>query len=181
MSAERLTKWSRREALGLGLVASTGLAGFGAALYRGGEQGPVSRAYVLGPLNEVDRRLSSSGVLTIPEIKSHLVRYEPNAQTRAMYADSVPGYLLLSWKCTHLGCKVPRCDSSEWFECLCHGVRYNRIGEYQFGPAPRGFDRYATRIVAGVGLVADTRNRILGPPRGTDTIHQPPAGPHCVG
>ena len=28
--------------------------------------------------------------------------------------------------------------SSKWFECPCHGSKYNEAGEYQLGPAPRG-------------------------------------------
>ncbi len=41
-------------------------------------------------------------------------------------------------RCVHLGCRVPFCNSSKWFECPCHGSKYNEAGEYQLGPAPRG-------------------------------------------
>jgi len=165
----------------MGLIASTTMAGLGTALYRRSDPDHVSRSYSLGTQRAIGRRMPPSGVLTYPEITAHLIRYQPNDATRALYTDSVPGYLLVDWKCTHLGCRVPPCESSAWFECLCHGVRYNQIGEYKFGPAVRGFDRYATRLIVGDELVADTRFRIPGPPRGTNTIDNPPSGPHCVG
>ena len=31
------------------------------------------------------------------------------------------GYVALYQKCVHLGCRVPWCTSSQWFECPCHG------------------------------------------------------------
>ena len=31
-------------------------------------------------------------------------------------------------RCVHLGCRVPFCASSKWFECPCHGSKYNFAG-----------------------------------------------------
>ncbi|HEY7401821.1 MAG TPA: Rieske 2Fe-2S domain-containing protein, partial [Actinomycetota bacterium] len=67
----------------------------------------------------------------------------------------------------------------KWFECPCHGSKYNGAGEYQLGPAPRGMDRFTVKVEGGNVLV-DTSLIILGPPRGTDTIQKPPQGPYCV-
>ena len=184
MGAERLTWWSRREALGLGLIASTGVVGLTSSLWgRGDRRLPGSSSYSLGRLRDLDKRLDATGgLLTFPELRAHLVRYSPNADTRTMYAESVPGLLLLSWVCPHLGCKLPMCESSQWFECPCHGARFNGIGEYKFGPPPRGMDRHALRLdPTGEELLADTSRVVLGAPRGTDTIGQSPVGPHCVG
>ncbi|MGA7269967.1 MAG: ubiquinol-cytochrome c reductase iron-sulfur subunit [Acidimicrobiia bacterium] len=86
----------------------------------------------------------------------------------------------LSWKCPHLGCRVPWCDSSSEFECPCHGSVFNRVGEYREGPAPRGMDRYAVSVQDGV-LVVDTSSVITGPPHGPESIDEPPTGPRCVG
>ena len=36
------------------------------------------------------------------------------------------------------GLPRPFCGSRKWFECPCHGSKYNEAGEYQLGPAPRG-------------------------------------------
>jgi cytochrome b6-f complex iron-sulfur subunit len=88
--------------------------------------------------------------------------------------------MVLYQKCVHLGCRVPFCKQSQWFECPCHGSKYNRAGEYRFGPAPRGMDRFPISIEGG-NVMVDTGKRILGPPRGTDTTGQNPEGPFCVG
>ena len=82
--------------------------------------------------------------------------------------------------CPHLGCRVPNCDSSQWFECPCHGSRYNRVGETRGGPAPRGMDRFPSTVSGGV-LEVDTGIRIQGPPIGTNTTGQEPEGPSCLG
>ena len=50
---------------------------------------------------------------------------------------------------SHLGCRVPWCQTSQWFECPCHGSKYNRVGEKRGGPAPRGLDRFALTVSGG--------------------------------
>ncbi len=40
-------------------------------------------------------------------------------------------------------------------------------------------DRFKLEITDG-NVVVDTSEVILGPPRGADTIDQPPQGPFCV-
>jgi len=89
------------------------------------------------------------------------------------------GLMPLYQRCVHLGCRVPFCQQSQWFECPCHGSKYNKAGEYQLGPAPHGMDRFKI-IIAGDQVSVDTSTIILGPPRGTDTIHEAPQGPFCV-
>jgi cytochrome b6-f complex iron-sulfur subunit len=82
-------------------------------------------------------------------------------------------------KCVHLGCRVPECVTSQWFECQCHGSQYNRVGEKKGGPAPRGLDRFGI-TVSGSSLSVDTGTVIVGPPIGTNTTGQEAEGPHCV-
>ena len=89
------------------------------------------------------------------------------------------GYVALYQRCVHLGCRVPWCQSSQWFECPCHGSKYNRVGEKQGGPAPRGLDRFTFDIEGGT-IVVDTGNLVIGPPIGTDTTDQAPEGALCV-
>ncbi len=89
------------------------------------------------------------------------------------------GIMALYQKCVHLGCRVPFCLQSQWFECPCHGSKYNRAGEWRQGPAPRGMDRFAVSVEGGTVRV-DTNRVVLGPPRGTDTTQQEPEGPYCV-
>jgi cytochrome b6-f complex iron-sulfur subunit len=113
----------------------------------------------------------------------YLVRYQGKATGDVDYeAEGVAaqGIMSLYQKCVHLGCRVPFCQTSQWFECPCHGSKYNGAGEYQLGPAPRGMDRFEVRIDGSGTVLVDTAIPILGPPRGTDTVSQPPQGSFCV-
>ena len=46
------------------------------------------------------------------------------------------GIVALYQKCVHLGCRVPWCETSQWFECPCHGSKYNRVGEKRAARRP---------------------------------------------
>ena len=89
------------------------------------------------------------------------------------------GFVALYQKCPHLGCRVPECKTSQWFECPCHGSQYNQVGEKKGGPAPRGMDRFATEVT-GTTLTVDTGTIIQGPAIGTNTTGQEAEGPHCL-
>ena len=70
-------------------------------------------------------------------------------------------------RCPHLGCKPNPCQKNFWFECPCHGSRYDRLGikalGAQYGPAPRSMDRFAT-VVDGNGILTINTGKItLGP------------------
>ena len=90
------------------------------------------------------------------------------------------GYVALYQKCPHLGCRVPWCQSSQWFECPCHGSQYNRVGEKKGGPAPRGMDHFALAVNTDGTMSVDTSTVYIGPPIGTNTTGQGAEGPHCV-
>jgi cytochrome b6-f complex iron-sulfur subunit len=112
----------------------------------------------------------------------YIVNYDALGGTGATTTYSglvTEGLMALYQKCAHLGCRVPFCQQSQWFECPCHGSKYNEAGEYELGPAPQGMYRFAVKITGGQVQV-DTSTVVLGPPRGTDTIHQSPEGPFCV-
>jgi cytochrome b6-f complex iron-sulfur subunit len=97
-------------------------------------------------------------------------------------ADPGTNVLALYRKCPHLGCQIPPlCPKSDWFECLCHGSKYNIIGEKRAGPAPRGMDRFAVTVVAGA-YVIDTSALLAGPPIGTATFDPRDTAsiPHCA-
>jgi len=106
------------------------------------------------------------------------------AKKIAAYSAVAEGYgqgvVALYQKCVHLGCRVPWCKTSQWFECPCHGSQYNRVGEKKGGPAPRGLDRFVASVEGGV-IVVDTKTVIPGPPIGTNTTGQESEGPHCIG
>lgn len=67
-------------------------------------------------------------------------------------------------RCPHLGCKPNFCTVNDWFECACHGSRYDRLGTKvkELGPAPRSLDRFAHTVANGV-LTVDTSKITLGP------------------
>jgi cytochrome b6-f complex iron-sulfur subunit len=108
----------------------------------------------------------------------------PKAKKIAAYGAVIPGYeagvVALYQRCVHLGCRVPWCQTSQWFECPCHGSQYNRVGEKKGGPAPRGLDRFVVSM-AGSTVQVDTKQVIVGPPIGTNTTGQEAEGPHCIG
>ena len=123
----------------------------------------------------------------VPEARTYLQPYPKADLKNAAKVYQPPilkgmeqGLVGLYQKCVHLGCKVPWCQSSQWFECPCHGSKYNRVGEKRGGPAPRGLDRFALTI-SGQSVTIDTGVVFIGPPIGTDTTGQGAEGPPCVG
>jgi cytochrome b6-f complex iron-sulfur subunit len=117
----------------------------------------------------------------------YIVPYEGTGKDEATGVDYiadgavVQGLMALYQRCVHLGCRVPFCTQSQWFECPCHGSKYNRAGEYELGPAPTGLQRFPITIDSAGQVVVNTSLILPGPPRGTDTINEPPQGPFCVG
>ncbi|MGI8575484.1 MAG: ubiquinol-cytochrome c reductase iron-sulfur subunit [Egibacteraceae bacterium] len=137
----------------------------------------------IGAEDEILASISENeGRFEFPEGRSLIVQYDPSTDSSGQYGELTGGtqIMALYQVCVHLGCKVPWCASSQWWECPCHGSRYNRWGEYQAGPAPRGLDRFATFTNDDGVVVVDTAQIIPGPPRGTGVLDQPPEGPSCV-
>lgn len=93
-------------------------------------------------------------------------------------ADGV-GLMALWHRCVHLGCRVPSCESSQGFECPCHGSKYNIHGEYEAGPAPRNLDRFAVSIDDAGDLIIDT-GTIVQTARSKNKSAVYPQGPFCV-
>ncbi len=183
---------TRRQFLNRGITAffGLGLAGFGAAALAflwpslsGGFGSKIS----VGKMDEIlDQIRSKREPFYVPEARSWINTYPKDAVSKAeaVYTGSVlegmkSGFVALYQKCPHLGCRVPWCAASQWFECPCHGSKYNRVGEKKGGPAPRGMDHFGL-AVNGDTLVVDTQQVIDGPPIGTDTTGQGAEGPHCA-
>jgi cytochrome b6-f complex iron-sulfur subunit len=113
----------------------------------------------------------------------YLVEYNEINDTEGIYTSAgltAGGLMALYQRCVHLGCRVPFCQTSQWFECPCHGSKYNGVGEYKAGPAPRALDRFPITVTGGV-VEVDTGIIVTGPPRGTNTTGQEPEGAFCVG
>jgi cytochrome b6-f complex iron-sulfur subunit len=137
-----------------------------------------------GNINEIKSEINSTEQpFYVGAGRFYLVPYQGKPSGDVDYeADGLAadGLMPLYQRCVHLGCRVPFCQQSQWFECPCHGSKYNEAGEYQLGPAPRGMDRFKIEIDGGGNVLVDTAVVILGPPRGTDTINEPPQGSFCV-
>jgi cytochrome b6-f complex iron-sulfur subunit len=172
-------------------VSGFGLSAFGVAiigfLWPSSSGGFGSKIRV-GTFDEIRQKISDgSGFAYYPEGRMWVTEYPESAldKARKIYAPPVlagmeAGFVALYQKCVHLGCRVPSCPTSQWFECPCHGSQYNRVGEKKGGPAPRGLDRFATDPSGGVFNV-DTGTIFQGPPIGTNTTGQEAEGPHCIG
>ena len=183
---------TRRQFLNRGVVSffSLGLAGFGAAslafLWPSLSGGFGSKINA-GKLDEVMSDIESKREpYYVAEGRTWISAYPKDAVSKAQgtYTGAVlegmkQGVVALYQKCVHLGCRVPWCASSQWFECPCHGSRYNRVGEKKGGPAPRGLDRFGVEIQGG-SIIVDTSTVVQGPPIGVDTTGQEAEGPHCA-
>lgn len=174
-------------------LMSAALGGFGAAvlgyLWKGAEGGFGSKI-AAGKLSDVVAGIrANKGFLYIPEARAWVTEYPKESLSKAqtvyesqapVYEGMTAGVVTLYQKCPHLGCRVPTCVTSQWFECPCHGSQFNRVGEKKGGPAPRGMDRFAVSVSNG-NLVIDTASVFGGPAIGTNTTGQEAEGPHCVG
>ena len=107
-----------------------------------------------------------------PEARAYVVLVDPSRQQFNTGVDtSGDGTALnvrgLYQRCPHLGCRPNPCLKNFWFECPCHGSRYDRLGikaaGAQFGPAPRSMDRFAASVDSTGTLTLDTGKITLGP------------------
>jgi len=183
---------TRRQFFNRGIVTffGLGLSGFGAAClaFLWPQAGLGFGAVIpIGSTADVDTKISDGqGFAYYPEGRMWVTHYPAAAlgAARGVYAQELPGmeagYTALYQKCVHLGCRVPECKTSQWFECQCHGSQYNRNGEKKGGPAPRGLDRFPLTVDGG-RVSVDTGIIITGPSIGTNTTGQEAEGPHCVG
>ena len=183
---------TRRQFLNRGILGTVGLsvAGFGAACLgflwptgAGGFGGKVGAGKISDIVSYIQ---ANAAPFYVPEARSWVVQY-PKADLPAAkkvysavtYAGMEQGLVALYQRCVHLGCRVPWCPTSQWFECPCHGSKYNRVGEKKAGPAPRGLDRFGIEVSGG-SITVNTGDIEIGPPIGTNTTGQQQEGPLCV-
>jgi cytochrome b6-f complex iron-sulfur subunit len=183
---------TRRQFFNRSIVAFMilGLSGFGAAVLgflwptpKGGFGSKIK----VGKISDINNNITSAkGFYYLAEGRMWITQYPTADYDKAAKVYPAPvlnsmkaGIAVMYQKCPHLGCRVPSCLTSQWFECPCHGSQYNRVGEKKGGPAPRGMDRFATEVT-GDELTVDTGTVFQGPPIGTNTTGQEAEGPHCV-
>ena len=141
---------------------------------------------VLGTLDEVRTAIAEGGgVWYVAESRAYVVAVDEahRGDLAAAVAEEVrpgveAGFVALFQKCPHLGCRVPFCQESGWFECPCHGSRYTPYGEVRRGPADEGMSYFALAVEDGsLRLLPGS---VDGIDEGDPVIDVEPAGPHCV-
>ena len=185
---------SRRAFLNRSIIALMGLGigafaagAFTAFLWPTGSSGFGSKIRV-GKVSDVIAEVqNNNGFLYQPEGRMWITEYPASALPKAEQVYSPAeltgmqaGLVAIYQKCPHLGCRVPSCTSSQWFECPCHGSQYNQVGEKKGGPAPRGMDRFAMEV-NGDTFIVNTGQVINGPAIGVNTTGQEAEGPNCIG
>ncbi len=186
---------TRRQFLNRSITAMFGLAltGFGLAviaqLWPRPTEGFGAKINV-GRIDAIKSEIAAGGgFYYFPLGRMWITEYPANAVVKAQGAYSFypkveqglkAGVVALFQTCPHLGCRVPECATSQWFECPCHGSQYNKVGEKKGGPAPRGMDRFPMEVTAANELIVDTGDVIQGPPIGTNTTGQEAEGPNCL-
>jgi Rieske Fe-S protein len=150
----------RGSLLVIGVVAVSLLLGLAVVRSLVAEPSPGAGWVRVGSIQDV----RSQGVVSLPQVPAYVV-VDPPRSPIAVLARS-----------THLGERIIYCPSSGWFEDPAHGTKFDRLGNYELGPAPRGLDRLATLVQDGVVWV-NPNEVTLGPPRGSHDIK--PTGPFC--
>ncbi|MCY3579817.1 MAG: Rieske 2Fe-2S domain-containing protein [bacterium] len=117
----------------------------------------------------------------VPEARAYIVPFAESDISRSQFEGLgvvAGGLTALFQRCVHLGCRVPWCDASQGFECPCHGSKYNLVGEYEAGPAPRNLDRFAVEDQNGRFIVKT--GTIIQSARAIAKTVQYPQGPSCI-
>lgn len=118
--------------------------------------------------------------LFIPEARAYVVPAPPELSEQFEGENvAAAGLMALYQRCVHLGCRVPWCSTSVGFECPCHGSKYNAVGEYFDGPAPRNLDRFTVDVTDTNELIIHT-SVIVETPRAPSQSLEYPRGPSCI-
>ena len=137
-----------------------------------------------GPVTDLQSQVFASDgsvlPLFVPEAKAYVVPAPPSLgeQYEGKNVEAA-GLMALFQRCVHLGCRVPWCAPSQGFECPCHGSKYDFVGGYFAGPAPRNLDRFVVEVVGGNFIIRT--GTIIETPRAPDQLVPYPQGPSCIG
>lgn len=174
LSRRQLLRTSIGAAFGLWLLEITaGSIGFVWPNLSGGFGGKVE----IGTLADIKAQNSSLPIAEgfpayVPNARAFIVLIDPSRQGFFPGEDkngdgSALNVRSLYQRCPHLGCKPNPCIKNFWLECPCHGSRYDRLGikaaGTQYGPAPRGMDRFSASVDGAGVLTLDTGKITLGP------------------
>lgn len=164
----------------LGLFGLTSLAflwprlsgGFGSDI----DAGPIDD--IRGQIVQADGSIIP---LFLPEARAYIVPFAEGDVSASQFdgkAVVAGGLTALFQRCVHLGCRVPWCATSQGFECPCHGSKYNFVGEYNAGPAPRNLDRFVVEEQSGSFIIKT--GSIIQTARASASSVPYPQGPSCI-
>jgi cytochrome b6-f complex iron-sulfur subunit len=174
ISRRQLLRYSIGGAMAVWLLEITaGTIGFIWPNLSGGFGGKVR----IGSLSEIKLLNASLPIADgfpayFPEARAYIILMDTGRQQFVAGEDtSGDGTALnvrsLYQRCPHLGCKPNPCIKNYWFECPCHGSRYDRLGikaaGAQYGPAARSMDRFSETVASDGVLTLDTGKITLGP------------------
>lgn len=182
---------TRRMFLNRALLAMWGtfLAGFGLASLaflwpkvKGGFGADIDA----GDADEIlDKVLNADGTVSplfLPEARAYIVpMLAESIQGSQFEGNSTVDHNLVAiyQTCVHLGCRVPWCSPSQGFECPCHGSKYNAVGEYIAGPAPRNLDRFVVAVNDRNRFIIST-GALYATSRAVRKSVKYPQGPSCI-
>ncbi len=174
MSRRQLMRNALGAGIGLWLLEVTaGTLGFAWPNLTGGFGAPIE----MGDLETIKLQNSALPIdqgfpAYYPEARAFVILID-TGQQRFLAGEDTTGdgtalnVRALYQRCPHLGCKPNPCLKNFWFECPCHGSRYDRLGikadGAQYGPAPRGMDRFSITVDGGGKLTINTGKITLGP------------------
>ena len=174
LSRRQLMRAALGTAMGLWIVeVLAGTAGFAWPNLKGGFGAPIK----IGDLDTVKLQNSTLPIeegfpAYYPEARAFVILYDPGQQRFTAGEDttgngSALNVRALYQRCPHLGCKPNPCQKNFWFECPCHGSRYDRLGTKAdgaaYGPAPRSMDRFSITVDGSGVLTINTGKITLGP------------------
>lgn len=158
-------------------VAVIVAAGAVFAVWRSTPDGPqvvVGRVdhFPVGSITRLDLEVKLTGY--VPQVSE---TFDPEVVEVPIFlvSDEAAGLLALYAKDPHLGCRVGLASelpsdtgvnlpAEVVFLNPCHGEKYDRLGRYLAGPAPRGLDRFGVSI-EGADVVVDVVAFEYGPDR----------------
>ncbi len=133
--AEAICELAEAEQHGLVVVGNKGMSG--------------SRRFLLGSVPNRVAHYCPADVLIVRTVGLGIEDIEPghggvvdaDGKRLAVYRDPSGRVVLLSPRCSHMGCTVDWNDADKTWDCPCHGSRYGISGEVIRGPATKGLSK----------------------------------------
>lgn len=148
----------------------------------GGFGGKVDAGLVTDLKKQIVQSDGSIVPAFIPDARAYILPFDDDLLAGSQFESNgtvADGLTAVYQRCVHLGCRVPWCNSSQGFECACHGSKYNGVGEYYAGPAPRNLDRFPVSVTDTGRLMINT-GIILESPRAPRPTVKYPKGASCI-